>query len=571
MCSLYFRVLIILVLGLFICNHSSFALSPSESPFLPPKTCQPCHTEIYDQWKDSPMANALRTPQMKTAMENYTADMTALPSFYYGDILCIGCHFPETMYDFENYGKARAEYIRNKIIAGNIVMGDPVVGGLNDNLSLEDGEAGITCHHCHSINQIDESSFVVLPKILGFNIDSTPGTDPGKLANSTMLGPYRDASTLAPHGAEFSETHTRSEFCRVCHDFHLPIGDNMSAAFGMTAPEAFSYVFKLYRDGDYTDDFAKVFDPAFPVTKGPTDLGTNTFWTRCCTTHANLTLSSYGEAGIQCQDCHMRPFAGKAAQIPGEPEREQVFTHYFPGPRRRAVGIGLEDAISTTIDANFLNSILTINITTTNIGAAHRIPNGCPLEVSALVVVPYIFAIQEVSPGRFERVAEVKIPGVGSPQYVVTRGFETFDNELFRYDKLMRTPDKPQHEWTVFGVQHDTGIFPTGSIQGPNSDTRSIKFDLSGVDLSGVDPCLFEIVVVYYYRHPGNPVSFDYDPATFEFEILSPDRTVIRSVRLCDIFSGTTKVNSRKDFKDMLYEEAAKCNVTKIKRAENPE
>ena len=575
MYRLCFSVLFNIMMGLFVsvsfAGHLDPALTPDKSPFIPPKTCKICHVEIYNQWMGSPMANALRTGGMKPCFTQYQSTATTIPEFYYGSIVCIGCHSPEVMYEVPEYGMSRSDYLGEKVVAGTLGT------AYTDDEYLQNGLAGITCHHCHAIKDIDVPNYMVLPKIVSFNLpDSSPVTDDAsafaKLSNSIMRGPYRDASTLAPHKVEFSDTHTRSEFCSACHEFNLPIGPNIAKAFGMPAPQAFSYVVGLYLQGQYSpdNDFAKIYDPAFPTTK-KRNQGPNKFWTRCCTPNDNWTLSSYSKAGVQCQDCHMRPFTGQAAQLAGEPERGNVYSHYFPGPRRRAVGVGVEEAINTNVKADAAKknpNEVEVDVTTTNVGAGHRIPNGCPLEVSALIKMVWAFRLEEVSPGRFERVEEISIPGLGSPQYVVNRGMATFDNELFRYDKIMTVdvPPEQRDENTFFGVQHDTGIFPVGSSQGPNSDTRSFSFDTAGAD-----PSLVEIVVAYYYQHPGTPIAFDYDDSTFEIDIVNPDQFVIKSVRLRDVLSGDPMVESREDHAKMLFRKSRTSKVHKLERANNPE
>jgi hypothetical protein len=110
--------------------------------------------------------------------------------------------------------------------------------------------------------------------------------DPG----SVKRGPYKDSDSPY-HETEYSELHTRSEFCGNCHNVFHPSNN-------------------------------------FPIED----------------TYREWKNSVYAQAGIQCQDCHMMPVekAIEAAKPlvkpvnPGQPcvtgpKREQMYTHEFVG------------------------------------------------------------------------------------------------------------------------------------------------------------------------------------------------------------------------------------------------
>ena len=110
--------------------------------------------------------------------------------------------------------------------------------------------------------------------------------DPG----SVKRGPYKDADSPY-HDTEYSELHTKSEFCANCHNVFHPSNN-------------------------------------FPIED----------------TYREWKTSVYAQAGIQCQDCHMMPVekAIEAAQdarqagqprppCVGGPKREQMYTHEFVG------------------------------------------------------------------------------------------------------------------------------------------------------------------------------------------------------------------------------------------------
>jgi len=91
----------------------------------------------------------------------------------------------------------------------------------------------------------------------------------------TKFGPYKDA--VSPyHETVYSEFHTQSDFCGTCH--------NVTHPFSTT-----------------------------PIER----------------TYDEWQESEYSFNDVQCQECHMKPFKGKAA-ITG-PEREKVYSHWFTG------------------------------------------------------------------------------------------------------------------------------------------------------------------------------------------------------------------------------------------------
>jgi hypothetical protein len=106
----------------------------------------------------------------------------------------------------------------------------------------------------------------------------------------TVRGPYKDADSPY-HDTEYSEFHTKSEFCANCHN---------------------------------------VFHPSnhFPIED----------------TYREWKTSVYAQAGIQCQDCHMMPVekaieAARTLARPvnagqpaiGGPTRDRMYTHEFVG------------------------------------------------------------------------------------------------------------------------------------------------------------------------------------------------------------------------------------------------
>ena len=66
---------------------------------------------------------------------------------------------------------------------------------------------GIFCNWCHNINEVKHIGDA------GYEV--APGS--GEEEPSTMLGPLKDA-TSDFHPSKYSELHTKSEFCGLCHN-----------------------------------------------------------------------------------------------------------------------------------------------------------------------------------------------------------------------------------------------------------------------------------------------------------------------------------------------------------------
>lgn len=154
---------------------------------------------------------------------------------------------------------------------------------------------------------------------------------------SLKFGPFKDA--VSPyHDTAYSELHTKSEFCGQCH--------NVTHPFNRTPIER---TYDEWRD------------------------------------------SAYASAGVDCQDCHMKPAPGKAA--PMGKEREKIYSHNFVGGNTSMPKLlGSEKHVEMARD--MLKSAATIDIKSTdnfqpgkrstvvvkvsNVGAGHKLPTGFP-------------------------------------------------------------------------------------------------------------------------------------------------------------------------------------------------
>ncbi len=146
--------------------------------------CGGCHNAILEQWKGSMHANALIDPVFQAASTLFLSEVTAA-----GDreeaLSCVRCHTP-----FGHLSKT-AETTAADYAAATEALGT---------------RSGIFCDFCHSV----ESSAGV--GNAPFLVDAGQGD-----AQKIKQGPRTDA--VSPyHETAFSDLHTKSEFCGMCHD-----------------------------------------------------------------------------------------------------------------------------------------------------------------------------------------------------------------------------------------------------------------------------------------------------------------------------------------------------------------
>ncbi len=298
-------VLVLFALGLSSCGET--VSSQKETPFEPityevlfkasqfteASTCGGCHTTIYQQWQGSMHNNAMEDRLYK--------GLHALGSEQTGgaiDAFCTSCHTPIGTF------------------SGEV----PPLDGPDISENTRDG---VQCDFCHTVTDstgIGNASFVFGP-------------------SDTKKGPFDDA--VSPfHQTEYSELHTRSEFCGMCHDVNHPVNG--------VALEA---------------------------------------------TYSEWKDSPYAEQGIQCQDCHMTPGPSVTKPNPGKaasmgPTRPHIYTHQFVGgnatelaseAHRQLAVERLQAAASLSLTATpppAPGGSISLDVGVTNTGAGHYLPTG---------------------------------------------------------------------------------------------------------------------------------------------------------------------------------------------------
>ncbi len=280
---------------------------PLSAAYEDPTVCGGCHNAIYEQWNGSMHSNSWKDPAFQKLYAMASKETNGLL-----DVFCARCHTPIG------------------------VLSNEVSHGDSSKLS-EVSQKGIQCDFCHTVNAstgIGNGAFV---------------SSPGKMKR----GPLKD-STSPYHETSYSDLHTRSEFCGMCHDVTNPINEK-----------------PLERT--YTEWKESPYNTGDPKTT------------------------------IYCQDCHMRQKPGLAAtgatertNIPGKdasggPDREHIYTHYFAGGNAMLPGIlgsgdhnqlaieRLQNAAKVDIitpEKVKSGEMATIQVKVTNTGAGHKLPTG---------------------------------------------------------------------------------------------------------------------------------------------------------------------------------------------------
>lgn len=274
--------------------------SLSHDMFDTPEVCGSCHTEIYRQWKGSMHSNAWKDPVYRALLNRASEATDGLV-----DRLCIGCHTPI-----------------------GLTLGEATPSGEGMSTLADNGVQCDFCHNVSGATGIGNGAYVLTPM---------------KYGRRLKFGPFKDAHSPY-HDTSYSELHTRSEFCGMCHNVTHPLN-------------------------------------RMPIER----------------TYDEWKDSSYAAEGIGCQECHMTPGPGYTRNpgraTPFSKEREHIFTHWF---------VGANVMVPTTLGADrhadlareMLQAAATIEIRSpkviqsntsvvthvrvTNVGAGHKLPTGFP-------------------------------------------------------------------------------------------------------------------------------------------------------------------------------------------------
>ncbi len=288
------------------------------SQFAEPSLCGECHSDIYSQWSGSMHSKAFADPLWRAATKMFMKEADTSEARLEMKA-CVKCHTP---LGFRSYS---------------------ISSPRDDYDKLADLPAqGIFCNWCHNISEVKHLGDA------GYEVAPGGGEDDP----STMLGPRKDAHSDY-HPTQYSELHTRSEFCGLCH--------NVTHAANKLPLEA---TYNEWKDSPYN-------------TGNP-------------------------ETTVHCQDCHMRqrpgvPSTGKTERPdnPGKaadqgPDREHIWTHYFVGGNAvvtKLLGgtVNAEMAVERLQNAadlqiisedEYKEGLSQIKVKVINSGAGHYLPTG---------------------------------------------------------------------------------------------------------------------------------------------------------------------------------------------------
>ncbi|MFC1855146.1 multiheme c-type cytochrome [Thermodesulfobacteriota bacterium] len=350
------------------------------SDFTDPEECGECHTEIYEQWNGSMHSKAMVDPIFLALWEIGNKETNGLTMK-----LCSGCH--------------------SAIGVSTLEINDMGYADLS-----EIAKKGVQCDVCHSIS--------------GTNFMST---DPQEPHNATFIldpgsvkrGPFKDSKSDF-HETEYSEMHTKSDFCGNCHHVYHPLSN-------------------------------------FPIER----------------TFDEWKYSVYAQNDIHCQDCHMVPVEimfKNAATLkkhnnPGKavddgPDREHIYTHEFVGgnftitamlgsekhaniAKQRLKGAATVEIMPAGIKKGFGS----VKVKVTNVAAGHNLPTSLT-EVRQMwldITVTDKDSGKEIfSTGKLDKKGNIEPDSVIFNAYAVDKdGHHTYKPwEIVRFDYNKTIPPK---------------------------------------------------------------------------------------------------------------------------------
>ena len=291
---------------------------PISQPFLPHKAttttgdqidqtrfddasvCGVCHSEIYQEWRSSIMSHAWDDPLYRALLKQASIATDGAT-----DNFCAGCHTPLGLLS----GQINSAVNRESPFSDE-----------NKNLPGVDCE---TCHNMTDVSGLDNGAYVMDVKSENFPIKRGPRRD--------AVSPY--------HATEYSDLHTRSEFCGACHNVTHPTNN-------------------------------------VPIER----------------TYDEWYESAYRLNDVQCQDCHMKSVSGKSAMM--GPERKDRASHHFGSANttimqyfnefenaeraRELLASAAKIGITRITKKAKSGDYIDISVKVENVGAGHKLPTGFP-------------------------------------------------------------------------------------------------------------------------------------------------------------------------------------------------
>ncbi len=284
----------------------------------------------FSTWSGSMKANATRDPLFWAALDVANNDVPGVGDY------CLRCHTARGWYRGHvvkpGYGGPS-----NDVALG--AAGCLLSGAYDHTDNLDNDFSGITCHFCHRLVPDGPNGEPTPIGNANAWIDDQPCASGG--GEPCRHGPYTYTGATPPHAWEYSEYHTESAICGLCHD--------------VTTPDTDAGPLKTLILADGTDT-----GHPFPIER----------------TYSEWQQSSYADTGnpaaSTCQKCHMpmsedpdasactfggfpdrtgnlpvHQFVGGNTWIPGIIKGEFSDTSAIPGAFG---GVGRQESFDQTID-----------------------------------------------------------------------------------------------------------------------------------------------------------------------------------------------------------------------------
>lgn len=242
---------------------SSTLAHPTVDNWEDPAVCGGCHERQYKGWQGSMHSISFQDPV-------FQAEWALAEKATGGQMmnLCGGCHTPIG-------------------VLTNTVKFDPKLGKHGGFTAPEVAAKGVSCDVCHTAS--------------GSSAKTSPYGSPGNNSliftpGATKFGPLKDAKSPY-HETQYSEQHTKAEFCGNCHNIFHPTNK-------------------------------------FPVEH----------------TYDEWKMTPYAQKGIVCQDCHMVP-VDTARRVADEMKRPKDLANHGLGG---VAGVGAEQERSLVHDHGFV-------------------------------------------------------------------------------------------------------------------------------------------------------------------------------------------------------------------------
>jgi hypothetical protein len=194
--------------------------------------------------------------------------------------------------------------------------------------------------------------------------------------------------------------------------------------------------------------------------------------------------SSYAAKGVQCQDCHMKPDAGRklfalaekggVQRVPGT-----IPSHEFSGVTDRDL---MQKAIACDMRASFEGDDIAVDVTVANRGAGHHYPTGSPMRHLILLVE----AVDEQGI-RLPYLEGEKVPSwggrgpveMGNYAGLPGKGFAKVLRDTIHYPAsglggLHFRPEYPAPHWRPAAIESDNRLPANGS------DRSTYRFKTEG-------------------------------------------------------------------------------------------